>query len=546
MHAIEQKILQCFARQPGRDISTSELVKFVFSEEYFELKNYIHNEENDKEVIKIGKRRKARLHRKLLYHINKLYEEKIIKLIRTQGRGEKYFVLSKDLTSDSKKEDDANKILKSFSHFDEDKSTLFGLETYEESKIVKRFDPGNWINKINSIIIETQNKRMKEIYNLLLDIYPVFNDAVALNDFEDVLDKENLQEVTSYLKKINIDTKDYNKYLNIILDLSKIKDSVKVSDFIGAYAELNPDKIFIIFKTNSKNLKNNTRFMKHIIKLFSENKIRINIFNTDMKKAPLFIGRAGTYTINDSEWELYKKFTKGKTLGLCASETTLYVDVYRFFKEKRTYSEFRDFLIKSAKALLLATTAQRKKSDLLFKPLKEYNEGNQNKFFQSSYNYIRLWNYDTNVSSDKKNDDEDSFSDFESLLKVCSEEITEFCKTEETIFKSCGIPITFKVVLSSAFRRFDKDFLSPRKYNKVTIKGMNDFHSTELIEYLKKREALCSIFKGGDRVRFFRSINFTPDETLQEFNYLMNNYRFPLITYDFNTRKGEVTLDNFI
>lgn len=546
MHVIEQKILHCFVKQPGRDISTSDLVKNVFSEEYEELKEYIHNEQKDKDIIKIGKRRKARLHRKLLYHLNKLYEENILKITRIEGRGEKYFKLIQEKQEKSKKDSYVSKFLNSFSNLEEENMPLFGLESYEEAKIVKRFDSKNWISKINSFILEAHKKSIKEIYNTLLDLYPVFNDAVAINDFENFFDLDNLQEITSYLKKINIDTKDYNKYVNLIIDISKVKDSIKLTDFINAYAELNPDKIFIIFKTNSKVLKNNTRFMKQVIKYFSENKIRINIHNCDVKKAPIFIGRAGTYTVDNANWENYKKFIKGKTIGLCISEASLYIDVYRFFKESKSYSEFRTFLSKSTRALLLATTAQRKKSDALFKPLKKHNSSAQNKFFQSSVNYIRLWNYDMDFMKNEALEKDDLFDDFESLLKLCSEEITEFCKTEETIFKSCGIPITFRVVLSSAFRRFDKDFLSPRKYKKVTIKGINDFHSTEIQDYLKKRERLCLIFKGGDRVRFFRAINFTPEETLSEFNYLMSNYKFPLVTYDFNTRKGEVTLDNFL
>jgi len=81
---------------------------------------------------------------------------------------------------------------------------------------------------------------------------------------------------------------------------------------------------------------------------------------------------------------------------------------------------------------------------------------------------------------------------------------------------------------------------------KVTIKGLNDLYTQSIKEYLEKRESICNIFQGGDRVRFFRAINFTPEETLTEFNYLLTTYKFPLISYDFNQRKGELTLDNFI
>ena len=176
-------------------------------------------------------------------------------------------------------------------------------------------------------------------------------------------------------------------------------------------------------------------------------------------------------------------------------------------------------MLNASKALLLATTAQRRKSDLLFAPLNKLNGSNQSKFFSYSFNYIRLWNYDVAMVKNEQGINDATLiepEDFILLLNNIVEEIDEFCKSEETVFKSCGIPIRFRIYLSSAFRKFDKDFLSKRSYKKMSIRSIKDFSSDSLIADLKIREKLLDVFKGGDRVRFFRTGDFTTEEIMED------------------------------
>lgn len=540
MHAIEQKILQFFADKGEVERSTSELVKKVFVEEYDEIKKLIHNEQKDPELVKLGKRKKARLHRKLLYHLNKLEEDKCLKVTRVIGKGEKYFKLNMLNGERDEKPSEYKKVLESFTNIKELSPLITGLEEYEQEEIIKRFDNSNWLTKINSLLIEVKAfSDVKKLYSLMEDLYVIYNDVVGLNNFQDVVESMKFEDLTNFVKKVNLDTKDYNKYVNLIVDLTKVHNSVKLSDFIRAFAEINPDKIFIIFMTRSKSMLNQNRLITQVIKSFSDNKIRINIQNLDLHESPYMIGRAGCYTFFDDEWK--SLIRQEEFYILCNSETSLYIDLYRLLK-KRSYSDLKEILLKSARALLSATSQQRKRSDTLFKSLKDIDPDSRYNFFEASYNYIRLWNYDL---SDDASVDLD-FKNFESLINMINQELEDFSKAEETIFKSCGIPIRFKVVLSSAFRRFDKNFLSPRVYKKVTIRSINDYSSEGIIDYIRKRETLYSLFKGGDRVRFFRASSFSTEDVINEFHFLLNNYNLPLFSYDFRTMKGELTLDNFI
>ncbi|MCF7866574.1 hypothetical protein K9M18_04040 [Candidatus Woesearchaeota archaeon] len=549
MHPTESRILQLLAKNPEREFSTSDLVKRVFLEEYDEIQRYIHNEPDDPELKKVGKRKKARLHRKLLYHLNKLEEEKILVISKVEGKGEKFFNLnSKQLSEGNKKNKEVKTMIDSVSHLNDTSVLLAGIEEFEEKKIIKRFDEKEWTNKINSFIIRSNYcNSVKDMYYLLLDIYPVFNDVVGLYGFEHLIDRESILELNNFIKKIDLDTKDYNKHINLIIDISKVQDSVKLTDFIATFCETNPERIFIMFRANTKSFNNHIRFMRQMIKYFSENRIKINMQNLDINKAPYLVGRAGAYTMPIGDWVEFEDYFLEKTVGVCFSETSLYVDIYRYFKQGLPLSGLRDFLIRASKALLLATTAQRKKSDILFSNLNKLNGKYQSKFFLYSFNYIRLWNYDVDMHNEgSQKSDEITIEEFITILSSIVEEIDEFCKSEETVFKSCGIPIRFRIALSSAFRRFDKGFLSERAYKKININHISDFNSDEIIKFMRKRESLLRVFKGGDRIRFFRSPSFTPDEIVDEFVYVMNSFNIPFFTYDFRERKGEVTLDNFM
>ncbi len=544
MHPTEQKIIQKFGSDPAREFSTNDLVRLVFSGEYEEARKYIYNEQNDKSITLLGKRKKARLHRKLLYYLSRLEQEGLLRVTRTEGRGEKFFVLNADKEVITKRDKALRSVLSTINIKETSDVSLFGLESYEESKMVKRYDSQNWINRINSLVIESSIRNdINSLYQLITEIYPSYNDVLGINGFEEKVSSEDLQDLRAFIKKCDIDMRDYNKYLNIIIDLSKVKDSVKLTDFVESFASIKPSKIYIIFQANSRTISGHTRFIKQLIKHFAESKIRINMQNKDLKEAPYMIGRAGAYTFSEEEWAAYNEEFKGKTIGLCCSETSLYIDVHRFFRERKSFTEFRDFLGKAAKALLMASTAQRKKSDVFFKTINQLNKGHQNKFFAYSFSFIRLWNYDLSQFPEANTEE---YKNFETLIKSCAEDLDEFCKSEETIFKSCGIPIRFKVLLSSAFRRFDPEFLSPRKYKKVTVRGIHDFQEPGLLEYLRRREELMAIFRHNDRVRFFRAPNFLYEEVISEFNFLLNGFNIPLFSYDFKPRIGELTLDSFI
>ncbi|KYK26834.1 hypothetical protein AYK26_04580 [Euryarchaeota archaeon SM23-78] len=531
MHIIEQRILNNFKKEPGREIPTTEIVRAVYPEEYAKIIRGMSDELSDKRLIQQARRKKGQLHRKILYHLGNLVKDDILKVTSIKGKGEKYFSLSieeGELIIEKKHK----KIVISKPSIS---TTL--IEEYEDKGIVHKFDPDNWINKVNCILLEsTKHTGLNSFYNLIYTCFSEVNDVLGLNNFEHLIQKSSQENVEEILKKLDIDTKDHERFVSLIINVKNIDDDKKVSDFIKSFAKINPKNVTLVFKTESKELRAHKTLFKTLISELSEAEIKINIHNRKVHNAPIIIGKAGPYTLLEEEWKEYEENIRGKTMGLVIANTTIAIDVNRFFSQTRDNQEFRSLIQRTAKTLLKVNTTQKKKANEYFKRLDELNKPYTKKFFAYAKNYIRFWNYDWR---------EKQHEHILELLESTIQEIKKFCTTQQTIYRACGIPFNFNIVFSSVFRKYIQN-LSTRRYIKTTIRKFKDYHTPEIIKFIETREKLFKIFEGGDRIRFFRSEEFVPEEVIREFTFLINTYELPLITYDFRERRGETKLTSFM
>jgi hypothetical protein len=531
MHIVEQRILNKFKKEPLREISTTEIVREAHPEEYSRVINGLNDELSDKKSLNGAKRKKGQLHRKVLYHLNKLVQEGILKVASVHGKGEKYFTLAiaeGELIIEKRHKQIV--ITKP--------SISTGLiEEYEHKGIVHKFDPENWVSKLNCILLESANHPgINKFYDLVYNCFSEVNDCLGLNDFEHHIQSSSPENLHDALKRMDLDTKDHGRSVSLIINVKNIRDESKLSLFIEDYVRIKPKNIFLIFKGESKEIKDHAQLFKKIATDFSKEEIKISIQNTKVHSAPIIIGKAGPYTIREDEWKNYEEEIKGKTIGLAIAGTSIAIDVNRFFRENLSNSEFRELIMKTAKTLLRLSITQRRKSNEYFKRLNELNKPNTKKFFTYSKDYIRFWNYDL------RNKREEHLLE---LLESSKQEIKRFCATERTIYNSCGIPMNFEVAFSSVFNKFSNN-LSTRNYMKTTVKSFREYDSSDVTFIIGMKERLAKIFDGGDRIRFFRKGDLKPEELVKEATFLMNTYELPLITYDFRERKGEIKLTNFM
>ncbi len=530
MHPTEYRILNLFKSESGREIPTSEIVKAAFAETQDSINTNLSS--NDPVNKREGKFKKAQLHRNCLYHLNKLVNDNILKVSAIRNRGEKYFVLQvppDELSLDM----NSRKIIISQTTEPVTQTTL-----YEKKNIVRRFDEHTWINRLNAVLIEgTFFDGINRLYAVIQGIYLNVNDAIAINDFQHLIEQSSMDQLIDILKNIDADAKDKSKIITLIFNLFAIGDSEKHQRFFERFSSLRLTNLRPLFYCSSKNLYKHHSLMKKVIELFSKNKIKINIQNKLKHKPPYLIGRGGIFTFDEEEWKLYLDHFKGKLFGISCAQSSVIVDLNTFFNQYQSQDDFRKFIINLGEALFRANSNQRRNSNIYFGNLDKINGINQKTFYRFSRNYIRFWNYDWQEKQQPYILD---------LLESSNQLLKKLSNTQETIFRSCGMPIRFRIAFSSAFSKFDLQFLSSRKYSKRNIQGIKDLSSSGFQSYVKTREKVMNIFDGGDRFRIFRNGKIDPEEIIHEFNFLLNTYNIPLFSYDFSEMRGDIKLTRFL
>ena len=530
MRTIEQGILDIF-KHATQDVGAEIIAKALYPEEFKKLEK--HLESIDKTTIKRATAKRFQLHRKILYYLNKLESQHIIKMTRIEEKGEKLFGLAID---------EGEIILeKGYKKIIITKTALSNstTEKYEQELIMKKFAQESFISSLNTILLECSFATgIHKFKSIIKECMNQVNDTIALNEFEHIirLAAEN-NELEIFIDEMNVETLDRNIILS--LNITTYEHQKEILQFIQLFAAKHPKNINIVFNLTTKELNKHATLFEECITLFSEEKIKINIKNNDIKHAPYIKGRAGMYTFDDATWNEYCTQYRSKTIGVSCAQSAIAININRFFENYHTDAEFRKAVLSAAKMLLSAHTLQRRKLNEYFRTINLLNGVHAGAFYRFQDNYIRFWNYDWQKHVEEK---EVLFD----LLKSTKEVIDQFCYSEETIFKSCGIPIRFRIAFSSAFRNFDSKFMGEREYKKAQIRSIEDFYKGELKGFIYTREKMFEIFDGGDRLRIFRSAEFNTKDIIHEWNHILSSYKIPFFTYDFSGMQGMTKLTNYL
>lgn len=538
MKNIEQAVLKIFKDNPSKEYDTTALTHEIFPDVYSKIQALL--ESPDKQKVLEAKRKKFQLHRKLLYYLNKLVDERILRVSSIKDKGEKSFSLALE-EGDITIEKGHKKIT-----ITKPETISNHIELYEHNNVMKKYDESTWITRMNSILIEcSKSSTTEKLYMTITDCFRNINDVIALNDFEIIINSLSeddtdsaLSSVKTFIDRLSEDTQNYDKVISLLINFADL-DITAARKFIDYYSNIKPRRINIVFSLTNKDLQKNSMLMEHIVGCFSKQKIKLNIKNNELYSGPFINGRAGVYSFDEQEWEFYAKTVKGKVQGISCSQSTIAINMNHFFELYHTDKEFRQAILNAAKALLSSNAIQRRKSNEYFRNINMMNMPYANEFYKYSRNYIRFWNYDW--SKDISEND-----NLLQLLKSTKELVDSFCYSEETIFKSCGIPIRFRIAFSSAFRNFNPVFMGERDYQKATVKRLEDFYSGEIKEFLFAREKLFEVFDGGDRLRIFRSSEYSNVDIVREISIMLNSFKIPLFTYDFSGLKGIIKLTNYM
>ncbi len=527
MGDIETRILEVFKKEPNKKFGTGEIVKELFKKKYYKIKKGLESREKEKVIN--AKRKKATLHRRVLYHLNKLVEDDILEVHGVRGKNEKLFKIALE-EGKVVIERDSKKIVIS----KPSKTDLFS-EKYKNNDSVALYEADTWINKLNAVLVEGRcYTNLAELERVIEKVQVHVNDALGINSFEKVIEDNSLESLTRFINYIGEEMFDYGKRLTLIIDLKELEKSQKAESFIRDYTTINPENIRVVIETDRKEVKKHESFFKTVIQEFYDAKKKINIKNSSLHPPPYVIGESGTYTFRPEEWALQEKGENQNPIHAVVTSSAV-IDVNDFFK-KGNASDFREITEKIAKTLFKSEVERRKHQNTYYSELLDLLDEPAS-FYNYSRSYIRFWNYDWEGSKEYYLPD---------LLNSVKKELNEFSKSQETVYRSCGMPLRFSIGLSSAFLKLDSDFLSERRYKKSTYTSISSLQEGKLKEFILFREKLFKIFTGGDRIRLFRKGSPDPREIMREITFVLSSYDIPFFTYDFRGMSGDVKLTSFL
>jgi hypothetical protein len=526
MHPLDVSILEVFRREPAKSFATTEMVRDVFKEEWAVLSDQLRS--NEKHAIRRGYAQKAKLHRKLLYHVNKLLEQQLLVVAGTRGKGEKLFRLAME-EGELIVQGGAHKIVIS-----KPESVTTKIDGDEQDGFVRKFLPGTWLTKHDAILLDgLAFPNLTALQQRLQQVFPLVSDAIAVIHFEHIVGKTSQDEVEHFLRSLALDAHDYDVAVTLSIALGEPGAAQLLPLLRRFLPDGLPRRLAFVFNLTPRDLTRHEQTFRELFTIFSEGKWKLTLKNGAIFAPPVFFGRAGPYAFSNADWDHFLRNIRGKTDSCVVAQTSLVVDITRFFESGGTITGFREMLARVGHAFF-EVDEHRRRHEFSTPPMASPDASKE--FFKTGRNYVRFWNYDW---------EEERYPLIE-LLGSVKEDLDRFCATQETIFKSCGLPIRFRIGMSSSFAKFDEDFFSDRRYSKTAIASTKDLQTKAMKRYLSIRERLFGTFEGADRLRFFLARGVPVEESLHMARYLLSAYDLPSFTFDYQGKSGELKLTSFL
>ena len=521
MDQTKQKIISAF-REKGSELSTREIAALVY-EEYKSIKP------KDAE----SKRQIAQFHRKLLHHINLLIRDGILRVNKHGEKGHKFFVL------DIGDEEEISEITPKYKKrvvISKPAIPVMPIEGYEKQSIIVKYEPGTWIDRLNSLIIRCDKlPDLSDLTTATNKSFSVVNDSICLEGFDKVVNSLDNKLIKNVMEKLNSEAEDYGKIVNCIIDIENINNK-KLLEILEYLIEPKIKNIVLIFDLDGSVIQEHFGALSEIISLYIRKKRKFYLKNKRIQRSPYFLGKAGPYCFLEKEWNAIKD--KDYSIIAC-SQSSLIVDVEKFHSiYGLNIDKFSQLMLNVSKSFLSANSMQRRKSEDYFKEVIKLFNPIENEFLELSRNYIRFWNYGITQPG----------VDQDLVLNMMSEakkKINEFSAAEETIYKSCGMPTRFKIALSCASSDCEEK-LSPAKFRKFVINDLEDLYNKKTKTDIINREQVLELFDGGNDITFHRAGEVSPEDVLREISVLMNTYKFPFFSYAFENIKGNMNLITYL
>lgn len=526
----KNKILELFRKNPDESLSTSYIARKIYLGEYEEILEVLSGQFATEEERKEAGRKKSKIHRRILHHLNNMVEESLLKVVKRGKNGEKYF----EPNIEPGEEIVFENVKKKKIEISKPVLPSLPIENYETKKIVKRYKGDKWLTKLDSVMMESRKFDKKDIYRVMSTTLDSIKDVLGLNSFESVISDLSTDELIKLVKRLSRDLRDFNKTASFIIDFARVgsKEREKLSRLLRELDSLG--RINIILEVDSKDLKEQKKFLEDLIPTLAKHEIYFR--NKNISNVPYLMGETGPYTFEERKWKKHKEKSE-RAKALCCSQSTIFIDFKKLFQGGNGIerSKFNDLIEKSYRSLFIGNNLQRRKKHELFQNMLDINEEEDRKeFFIYGRNYIRLWCAETIYS----NFDESTAL---KLLKDLKRDTDEFCVAESTIYKSCGMPIEFKVAFSPGKGPYLNKNLSRNNFKKITVESTQELYSDDFNEQISPKDSLSSVYDGGNLVEISRKGDYSNSDIAQEISIILNSKGFEFFRYKLGESTGKDT-----
>ncbi len=504
---LEEKIKESIKKRKG--IATTTQILLDIYEEIKEIEEKLQDRFLEESHKKEYKRKKEKFQRRLLYHLNKLEKEGIIKEIGKTERGEKIFELRE----------------KKIMHVNH-KGVYVHINKYKEEGILHIYSEQDFIDAVNCVVLDCreifENGSTDRLDKILKVLMANINDVVGFHNACCLF--KNEEKVEEIIETIDKYAELYNKKASIEIDPLEIDKGAFMN--LVNYLSKKDGYMEIILRVEKNNIDRYKDYLIDWIEKLKSKASRLNIYFTNGNSNAIAIGNAGVY---------YARKQTKQPLSIIAGMSFI-VDLGRITQLNNKYNIFRKIVDSSVRSMI---NLNLKQSDAF---LSFYNLPVVGPLIEDTNivnaldHYIRLWNYDWRDFIDQN---------LLELLKSTIKSIATFTRSQEIVMAAAGFPQRISVAFNSAFPGSIRE-LSKRKYPKRTIFGIKDLMSEETRTMLSVREELSTIYGMPDRVRIFRGGIPKGEDVYRELLFLANTTNLKLITIDFGRREGEVSLTQFI
>ncbi len=530
MHKTQEKILKCFVQNHNSPLSTSELLELVYEQELTQgLANTSQYSLLDAQ--KFEKQLRAKLHRKLLHHLNTLITAEVLRVHSISNKGQKLFV---PLVSHNQE----------LIFGDKEKIVLTAqdnphtpLESNKLKDFAHLYREKSWIQKCNAILIESVKiSEIFELEKLISETIHSVNDVVGVNDFETLIEKSTKVEMLRFLEFASRQAQLTDKTICIVLDFTNITDDECIMEWILSFAKIANTALTLVIDTTHREIILHKRLFEFIVHVHCQYNLKLNFKNDDIHKSPYLIGKAGPYTLPESEWRKYAYDLEKSSAVIAFTQSTVILDFAALF-ERKIYAKDINLLCRDiAKSLFIANTMQRKN---ILSVLKSSSQDiiQKRSFLSQSHSLIRLKNF---LKIFEHKDESGYVAVVEDLITA----VREYAQLQEHVYLTCGMPLRFDVQVSQSYRRADEQVSLSEDFSQIRVSSSQELFNEDnkrIFENIERLQTKLLAFE----TRIERYNIHSIKEIIGEILLLSSTYSLPFICYKFEKRPQEKMLSEY-